>query len=139
MMTTIMSAIVYSHYVEALTPRTFQQNMEEMFKLNGLKPVNFPTPPMNDVVIQACKDVFGTNKQTNDNDRQTTEQDIQIPSTSDYKQTETDDLLTQNSDLDSNKDESNKRLCQSLTPPFRNDKRPKKRRGIYSSKFTKIY
>ena len=81
---------------------------------------------MTDVVIQACKDFFGTNKQTNDIDRQTTEQDIQTPSTSDYKQTETDDLLTQNSDLDSNKDESNKRLRQSLTPPFRNDKRPKK-------------
>ena len=45
MITTIMSAIVYSHYVEALTPGTFQQNMSEMFKRNGLKPVNFPTPP----------------------------------------------------------------------------------------------
>ena len=44
-MMTTMSAIVYSHYVEALTPGTFQHNMSEMFKLNGLKPVNFPTPP----------------------------------------------------------------------------------------------
>ena len=117
MMTTIMSAIVYSHYVEALTPGTFQHNMSEMFKLNGLKPVNFPTPPMNDIVIQACKDVFGTNKQTNDNDRQTFEQDIQTPSTSDYRQTETDDLSMQNLDLDSNKEESNKRMRKSLTPP----------------------
>ena len=91
--------------------------MSEMFKLNGLKPVNFPTPPMNDVVIQACKDVFGTNKQTNDNGRQTFEQDIQTPSTSDYRQTETDDLSMQNLDLDSNKEESNKRMSQSLTPP----------------------
>ena len=117
MMTTIMSAIVYSHYVEALTPGTFRHNMSEMFKLNGLKPVNFPTPPTNDVVIQACKDVFGTNKQTNDNDRQTFEQDIQTPSTSDYRQTKTDDLSMQNLDLDSNKEESNKRMRQSLTSP----------------------
>ena len=72
---------------------------------------------MNDVVIQACKDVFGTNKQTNDNDRQTLEQDIQTPSTSDYRQTETDDPSMQNLDLDSNKEESNKRMRQSLTPP----------------------
>ena len=126
MMTTIMSAIVYSHYVESLTPGTFQQNMKEMFRLNGLKPVNFPTPPMNDVVIQACKDAFGTNKQTTDNDRQTNEQDIQTPSTSEYRQTETDDLSTHNSDLAHTKDESHKRMRQSLTPPIRNDKRPKK-------------
>ena len=83
---------------------------------------------MNGVVIQACKDVLGTNKQTNDNDRQTFEQDIQTPSTSDYRQTETDNLSMQNLDLDSNKEESNKRIRQSLTPPppYRNDKRPKK-------------
>ena len=124
MITTIMSAIVYSHYVEALTPGTFQQNMSEMFKRNGLKPVNFPTPPMNDAVIQAFKDAFGTNdKQTNDNDRQAFEQDNQTPSTSDNRQTETDDLSIQNMDLDSNKEENNKRMCQLLTPPYRNEKK----------------
>ena len=52
MISTIMSAIVYSHYVEALAPGTSQQNMKEMFKMNGLQPVNFPTPQMNDVVYK---------------------------------------------------------------------------------------
>ena len=42
--TTIMSAIVFSHYVEAIEPGSFQQNMTKMFKKNGLKPVNIPTP-----------------------------------------------------------------------------------------------
>ena len=56
--TTIMSAIVFSHYVEAIEPGSFQRNMNEMFKKNGLKPVNFPTPPMNDVILQSCREVF---------------------------------------------------------------------------------
>ena len=56
--TTIMSAIVYSHYVEAIHPGSFQENMNEMYKCNGLKPVNFPTPPMADIVAQTCKEVF---------------------------------------------------------------------------------
>ena len=43
MMTIIMSAIVYSHYVEALTPGTFQQNMTEMFK--WFKTSKFPNTP----------------------------------------------------------------------------------------------
>ena len=33
--TTIMSAIVYSHYVEAIAPGTFQKNMSEMYKLSN--------------------------------------------------------------------------------------------------------
>ena len=124
MITTIMSAIVYSHYVEAIAPGTFQQNMSEIFKRNGLKPVNFPTPPKNDLVLQACKDAFGKNdRQTNDNDKQTFEQDNQTPSTSDNRQTETDDLSTQNMNLDRNIEETNKRMRQSLTPPYRNEKK----------------
>ena len=37
--TTIMSAIVYSHYVEAINPGSFQDNMNEMYRCNGLKGV----------------------------------------------------------------------------------------------------
>ena len=48
--TTIMSAIVYLHYVEAIHPGSFQESMRDMYKCNGLKPVNFPTPPMADIV-----------------------------------------------------------------------------------------
>ena len=67
--TTIMSAIVYSHYVEAIAPGTFQKNMSEMYKLNGLKPINFPTPPMSDIILESCREVFqgshGTETETN--------------------------------------------------------------------------
>ena len=127
MISTIMSAIVYSHYVEALAPGTFQQNMKEMFKMNGLQPVNFPTPPMNDVVLQACRNAFGTNdRQTNDNDKQTSD-DKQTPLTSDNRQTENNKLSTHNMDNDNSKEESNKRIRQSLSPPIKNEKKEQNR------------
>ena len=64
-----MSAIVYSDYVEAIAPGTFQKNMSEMYKLNGLKPINFPIPPMSDIILESCREVFqgshGTETETN--------------------------------------------------------------------------
>ena len=39
-----MSAIVFSHYVEAIGPGSLQKSMTEMFEKKGLMPVNFPTP-----------------------------------------------------------------------------------------------
>ena len=56
--TTIMSAIVYSQYVEAIEPGTFQKHMSEMYKLNGLKPINFPTPPMSDIILESAGKYF---------------------------------------------------------------------------------
>ena len=41
-MTTILSAIAYSHYMEAQYPGTFQENMNKMYKKNNLHPVWFP-------------------------------------------------------------------------------------------------
>ena len=41
-MTIIMSAIVYSHYMETIIPGSFQSNMDLIYKENGLKPIKFP-------------------------------------------------------------------------------------------------
>ena len=46
MLTVIMSAIVYGHYMEALVPGSFQENISEVYRLNGLRTVQFPIPPM---------------------------------------------------------------------------------------------
>ena len=40
--TIILSSIVYSQYKEMTEPGTFQQNMDTMFKENGLQKVKFP-------------------------------------------------------------------------------------------------
>ena len=42
-MTIIMSAVVYSHYMEAIVPGSFQSNMDAIYKANGLNPVKFPS------------------------------------------------------------------------------------------------
>ena len=43
-MTIIMSAIiVYSHYTETVIPGSFQNNMNLIYKENGLNPVKFPS------------------------------------------------------------------------------------------------
>ena len=114
-----MSAIVFSHYVEAIEPGSFQRNMTEMFKKNGLKPVNFPTPPMNDIILQSCREVF-----TNPTDTET-ETDNTDPTT------EYDDTTSRPVDeTTKTKDEIQvqqmlKRQRESMTPPNRNEKRMK--------------
>ena len=42
-MTIIMSAVVYSHYMEAIVSGSFQNNMDAIYKANGLNPVKFPS------------------------------------------------------------------------------------------------
>ena len=37
MLTIIMSAIVYGHYMEVLVPGSFQDNVKEVYRLNGLR------------------------------------------------------------------------------------------------------
>ena len=56
--TVIMSAIVYGHYMEALVPGSFQENVSEVYRLNGLRTVKLPTPPMAASVMEACREVF---------------------------------------------------------------------------------
>ena len=42
LITIIMSAIVYSHYMETIIPGSFQSKMDLIYKENGLKPIKFP-------------------------------------------------------------------------------------------------
>ena len=124
MITTIMSAIVYSHYVEAIQPGSFQESMRDMYKCNGLKPVNFPTPPMADMVAQTCKEVFLNTfdgKTEDETDNQTT----------DNTQTDKDNLtLRLTEDIVANskqhtEQQQTKRQRESLTPPNKDEKRKK--------------
>ena len=39
----IITSIVYAHYMESLCPNSFQNTIDEMFKINGLPKVKFPT------------------------------------------------------------------------------------------------
>ena len=78
--TTIMSAIVYSHYVKAINPESFQNNMNDIYKHNGLKPINFPTPTMTDIILQSCREVFLGTQETSteeETDRQTVDDTTQ--------------------------------------------------------------
>ena len=124
--TTIMSAIVYSHYMEAINPGSFQNNMNDIYKCNGLKPINFPTPPMTDIVLQSCREVFlGTQESSieEETDRQT------VDNATD-KQTNNDELTLKL--VDDNvateeipKQRQTKRQRESLTPPNKDEKRKK--------------
>ena len=71
-----MSAIVFSYFVEDIEPGLFQENMMEMYKKNILKPVNFPTPPVNGIILQSCREIFTNSIETEtetDNTYSTTE------------------------------------------------------------------
>ena len=122
--TTIMSAIVYSHYVEALQPGSFQTTMTDMYKLNGLKPVNFPAPPMNDIILQSCREAF-SDLTSDTNDQPTSApSDTQTPSSADNNDT----TERRNDDLISVPDgpiQVLKRQRESMTPPNKTDKRLK--------------
>ena len=56
--TTIMSAVVYAQYMEALEPGSYQKNIDEMYKLNRLPPVRFPPPRMTEAVTKVCRELF---------------------------------------------------------------------------------
>ena len=58
MLTIIMLAIIYSHYMEALVPGSFHENINEIYRLNGLKPVKFPAPFMAATVVEECREIF---------------------------------------------------------------------------------
>ena len=86
--TTIMSAIVYSHYGKAINLVSFQSNMNDIYKRNGLKQINFPTPPMTDIVLQSCREVFLGTQETSTEDKT----DGQTTNNASNKQTDKDEL-----------------------------------------------
>ena len=119
--TTIMSSIVFSHYVEAIEPGSFQRTMNEMFKKNGLKPVNFPTPPMNDVILQSCREVFTCSNETETE----TETDNTDPTAENVDKTSRPDDITSMTKDETQVQQMLKRQRESMTPPNRNEKRLK--------------
>ena len=124
MITTIMSAIEYSHYVEAINPGSFQSNMTDIYKRNGLKPVNFPTPPMTDIVLQSCREVFLGTQETNTEDKT----DGQTTDNASNKQTDNDELTLRMVDEDVVTEATPmKRQRESLTPPNKDEKQKKRR------------
>ena len=44
--------------MEALEPGSYQRNIDEIYKLNGLPPIKFPPPRMTSTVLQACREIF---------------------------------------------------------------------------------
>ena len=59
--TKIMTSIAYAHYIETIQPGSFQNTVEEMFVLNNLPKVKFPT----NIVTQGLRDLFTNTMQTN--------------------------------------------------------------------------
>ena len=53
--TTILSAIIFSQYMESIVPGSFQKNMNKIYKLNGLKTVNFPT-----INVTGMKEIYSS-------------------------------------------------------------------------------
>ena len=120
MITTITSAIVYSHYVEAIDPGSFQSNMTDIYKCNGLKPVNFPTPPMTDAVLQSCREEFLGTQEINSEDKT----DEQTSDNASNNQTDEDELTLRMVDDDVVTETTPmKRQRESLTPPNKDEKR----------------
>ena len=115
MITTIMSAIIYAQYMEALEPGSYQRNIEEIYKLNGLPFVKFPPPRMTSTVIQACRDIF--KDQAKEQEASTTkgtelgEMDYISDEAIEREGMDIDRLI--------------KRSRESLTPPLREEKRKK--------------
>ena len=55
--TKVISAVVYSHYMETMEPGTFKRNMDEIFKKNGLPRVLFPVEIDTEDVMEVFRDI----------------------------------------------------------------------------------
>ena len=126
MLTIIMSAIVYGYYMEALVPGSFQTNVSEIYRLNGLREVKFPPPTMVTSVVEACREVFrgrsreGPRREAKDNRnsiRESSEQALEMDLDDEVIEQEEREIETMI-----------KRHRDSMTPPLRDDKRKKQER-----------
>ena len=92
--------------------------MTEMCKKNGLKPVNFPTPPPPiDIILQSCREVFTNPTDTEtetDNTDHTAEYDDTTSRPVDETTTTKDEIQVQ---------QMLKRQREPMTPPNRNKKK----------------
>ena len=112
--------------MEALLPGSFQPNVSEVYRLNGLREVKFPPPSMVTTVMEACKEVFrgrskeDTRKKAEDNRRSTRESSEQA------LQMDLDDEVIEQEEREI--EMMIKRHRDSMTPPLRDDKRKKQER-----------
>ena len=91
MITKIITSIAFAYYMEAITPGTFQKNIDEMFKINNLPRVNFPIS----IVTEGIKDMYRDtvahkNKTETQVQPQTTENMLTTPRPKDTLEMETD-------------------------------------------------
>ena len=128
MLTIMMSDIVYGHYMEALAPGNFQKNINEIYRLNGLKPVKFPTPSMAATVVEACKEIF--REHSREEAGRQTDEDRSGAHTSGEPDLEMD-LDDEAIEREEREIETMiKRHRESMTPPHRDDKRKKQEEEI---------
>ena len=62
LITKIITSIAFSHYMKALNPGSFQRNMDEMFKLNGLPQIQFPKNIVTENILEIYKDSLKENR-----------------------------------------------------------------------------
>ena len=121
--TKIMTAIAYAHYMESIRPGTFQENINEMFRLNKLPLVKFPSNIFSEGIKELYKETLETqfNASTNQSQQQSheTEQD---------KETETQ-FDEENMEID-----SNKRQRESIEPPSLGNKEKNKKKEMNNQK-----
>lgn len=65
----IMSAITYAHYMEVFFPGSFQETVDEMYRINGLGKVKFPS----NIKTAGMKELFSATRNANINPNLTTE------------------------------------------------------------------
>ena len=59
----IVTSITYAHYMESMHKGIFQKNIDEMFRLNGIPRVVFPTNMVTDGIREILKDTQATQQQ----------------------------------------------------------------------------
>ena len=62
LITKIITSVAFSHYMETLNPGSFQRNMDEMFKLNGLPQMQFPKNIVTENILEIYKDSLKENR-----------------------------------------------------------------------------
>ena len=139
--TTILSAVVYAQYMEALEPGTYQKNISEMYKLNGLPPVKFPPPNMTETVTKVCRELFL--QQAREDQEEEEEGSTEHPSTRTERGEPSDNVFAEGDISDeaiTNQemeiDQLIKRHRESMTPPTRNEQKRRKDESETTGKTT---
>ena len=118
-----MSAIVYGHYMEALVPGSFQENVSEVYRLNRLKTVKFPPPTMTATSMEACREIFRERSKEETQRVAEEERSGTHASRETYLEMDLDDEVIKQEGREI--ENMIKRHRESMTPPHRENKRKK--------------